>query len=285
WRTGKPPYAATPLTSRASSSSKTTSKKSRPSRRAASSMITAWYFRAGGRSLRSFIAGAPRSAALAEERLDGVGHVAAVVEARGHDDLLVAERPVQVLLELARAVRALDLPVAELVDAREQLVAQHRNAQLGVPRRPVVAVGVVERVDVPVLGPVALRDLLQAQLVGRADLRAARLAQVEERVLVDDACDRVVDDVDHLEVLVLAAQPRIDPEGLDAHDLLLLAPHRAGHVHHVEDDGRGLRLRAGLAHAVAEVLAQRQDARRERVVGAARERAFERVLERAPEVP
>src|SRR6185503_7251092 len=171
WRTGKPPYAATPFTSFASSSSKTTSKKSSPALRAASSMMTAWYFRAGGRSLRSFTAAS--SAPLAQEGLDRVGHVAAVVDAGGHEDLLVAERRVQVLLELARAVRALHLAVAELVHARQDLVAQDRDAELGVARRPVVAVGVVERVDVPVLRAVALGHLLQAQLVGRGDLRAA----------------------------------------------------------------------------------------------------------------
>src|SRR5262245_62228337 len=131
-------------------------------------MMTAWYLRAGGRSLRR-----RTSASFAEEGLDRLGHVAAVVD-RGRDqDLLVAEGRVEVLLELARAVGALDLAVAELVDAREDLVAQHRDAQLGVARGPVVAVGVVERVDVPVLGAVALGHLLQAQLVGRGDLGAA----------------------------------------------------------------------------------------------------------------
>ena len=50
---------------------------------------------------------------------------------------------------------------------QQDLVAQHRDAQLGVARRPVVAVGVVERVDVPVLGPVFLAQELQAQLVRR----------------------------------------------------------------------------------------------------------------------
>jgi hypothetical protein len=43
----------------------------------------------------------------------------------------------------------------------------------------------------------------QAELVGRRDLRAAALAQMEERVLVDLVGHRVVHDVAHLEVLVL----------------------------------------------------------------------------------
>ena len=126
--------------------------------------------------------------------------------AGGDQTLLLAQRVVQVLLELARAVGALHLAVAELVDARQDLVAQQvDDTALRVARRPVVAVRVVERVDVPVLGPVALLDLREAELVGRGDLRSTGLTQVEEVVLVHDLRDRVVDDVDDLEVAVLAA--------------------------------------------------------------------------------
>ena len=61
------------------------------------------------------------------------------------------------------------------------------------------------------------------------------------------------------------AQPRVDPEGLAADDLLLLVAHRARHVHHVDDDRVRLRLRHDdLAGAVALVLADRDDARTDR---------------------
>ena len=97
----------------------------------------------------------------------------------------------------------------------------------------------MEGVDVPLVRRVACGDDLVAQLVGRADLRAARLAGVVEGVLVHLLGDRVVDDVDGLEALVVGLEPGVDPERLDAHDLLLLVGHRAGHVHHVDDDGDG----------------------------------------------
>src|SRR5262245_13290478 len=95
-------------------------------------MMTAWYFSAGGRSERSRMARSPSST---QEGADGLGHVGAVVDAGRHQHVLVRERRVQVLLELARAVGALHLPVAELVHARQDLVAQHGDAQLRVPRR------------------------------------------------------------------------------------------------------------------------------------------------------
>src|SRR5207249_106181 len=91
-------------------------------------------------------------------------------------------------------------------------------------------------------------------------------------------------DVDDLEVLVLAAQPGVDPEGLDAHDVLLLAAHRSGHVHDVEDHGRGLGLRAAPARAVALVVADRDDARALGIPLARRDRAPQGLAVGAPEV-
>src|SRR5262249_2615824 len=81
-----------------------------------------------------------------------------------------------------RALRAIvpltDLAVAKEVALLHQSVDEVDTA-LVVPRQ-VVAVGEVERVDIPVVGIEALFDELQRQLVGRGDLRAAALAMREE---------------------------------------------------------------------------------------------------------
>src|SRR5687767_3915155 len=103
-------------------------------------MRTASCARPGGRSSAWRDFRALTLAPLAEEGLDRGRDVLAVGDAGGDHAILAAEGLVQVLLELARAVGALDLPVAELVDARHELVAQERDAALGVARRPVVAV-------------------------------------------------------------------------------------------------------------------------------------------------
>src|SRR6185503_15445052 len=87
------------------------------------------------------------------------------------------------------------------------------------------------------------------------------------------------------EALVVRAQPRIEPERLDADDLLLFVAHRAGHVHHVDDDRVRLRLDHFLPGAVAAVLADRDDDRTILVVAPGGDRAPERLLERALEVP
>src|SRR5260221_1317914 len=283
YRTGKPPYDAIALTSFASSISKWMSKKSRPASRATPSMRRASSCRPGVSVFPEVIA-CTASAPPSEERADRLGDPFAVVDARRHEPFLTFERRVEILLELSRAVGALDLAVAELIHAREDLVAQEVDAALRVPRGPVVPVRVVERVDVPILGPVLLLDQRQEDLVGRADLRAARLAQVEERLLIDDFRHRVVDDVDDLEILVLAPQPRIDPEGLDADDVFLLATHRAGYVHDVEDHRRGIGLRRAPARTVALVVADRDDLRSRRIPLARGDRALERVLVRAAEM-
>src|SRR5262245_47808126 len=81
------------------------------------------------------------SAPLPEERPDRLRDPLAVVDRDGDEPLLALERLVEVLLELPRAVGGLHLPVAELVDARDELVAQEVHATLGVARAPVVAVG------------------------------------------------------------------------------------------------------------------------------------------------
>ena len=103
---------------------------------------------------------------------------------------------------------------------------------------PVVAVGEMEHVDVPVgLGMLVVDDLV-GQVVGRADPGAAAFAGVIERVLVDLASDRVVDDVASGHAVVLALEPGVDPERLGPDDLFLVVGHRARDVHQVKDDRR-----------------------------------------------
>ena len=83
--------------------------------------------------------------------------------------------------ELAAAVGAFDLAVAEEVDFRQQVALQQVDAAIGVAARPVVAVGEVEDVDVPQFLRILLFDDLVAEFVRRRDHRAAALARVEER--------------------------------------------------------------------------------------------------------
>ena len=47
---------------------------------------------------------------------------------------------------------------------------------------------------------------------------------MEEGLLVNDLRDRIMNDVDDLEVVVLLTQPSVYPEGLDTDDLFLLSP-------------------------------------------------------------
>src|SRR5690606_28002080 len=133
-------------------------------------------------------------------------------------------------------------------------------------------------------GKVPLHDV-GGFLVGAGDPRAARLADAVERVLVDFVGDRIVDDVAVLHAVVLAAQPGVDPERFDPHDLLLVVGHAAGDVRHVEDGGVGLRFVNGFPAAEPLVLLAGDDDGLFRIVASAGDLPFERFLVRPLEVP
>jgi len=45
-----------------------------------------------------------------------------------------------------------------------------------------------------------------------------------------------MNDVPGDDAVVVCLNPRVDPEGFDPHDLLLLVAHRTRHIHHVKDE-------------------------------------------------
>src|SRR5882724_11141026 len=120
----------------------------------------------GGRrvSLFSFTLGA-----LPQEVLDGVVDGVLVGDLRERHVLDAVERLAQVLDELAAPVRALDLPVRELVHLGEDLALEQPDAGARVVGAPVVSVGEVEGVDVPgsrvVIASMMSRQSLYAELI------------------------------------------------------------------------------------------------------------------------
>src|SRR5690606_32428550 len=79
------------------------------------------------------------------------------------------------------------------------------------------------------------------------------------------------------------ADPGVDPERLDADDLLLFIAHRAGDVHHVDDHRVRHRLRLHLPGARARVVGRRGGQRARRVVRACGGLAAQRLLVRPRE--
>ena len=114
---------------------------------------------------------------LPEELLDGVHDRVLALDLARHDALVLVEVLGQVLDELTRAVRRLDLAVTEQVHVRQDVFLHQLDARMRVVDRPVVTVGEVERIDVPAIRRVLVVDHLRAQLVRGADHRAAALAR------------------------------------------------------------------------------------------------------------
>jgi hypothetical protein len=147
----------------------------------------------------------------------------------------------------------LNLAVPERI-APLQEAADEIETALVVDLAPVVSVREVERVDVPLAGRKALIDDLERELVGGGDLRAAALAEVEERVLVDLLGLGVVGDEDDLDLGVPRAEEPDHPEIEAAADVLLELAHRTGHVPHGNDDGVALLLDVPLPGLETEVV-------------------------------
>src|SRR5207247_5442604 len=96
----------------------------------------------------------------------------------GEREVLVPiELPLELADKRALAVVALHLPVAEEVHAGQELLGQKLHAR-GVVFSPIVAVGEVKKVDVPVRRMKRLVDQPVAHAVRRRDASAARLARV-----------------------------------------------------------------------------------------------------------
>src|SRR5919198_5313771 len=104
---------------------------------------------AGRFVLLSRIPGIDPSLPLAEELLDAPVDRVLVGDLGERHVLLRPDGLAQILDELARAVRALHLPVAEQVYDGQDAVLQQLDAQARVVGAPVVAVREVERRDVP----------------------------------------------------------------------------------------------------------------------------------------
>src|SRR5262249_23714463 len=146
---------------------------------------------------------------------------------------------------------------------------------------PIVAVGELEAVDVP-LGRIELAaDQLPGYFVGGANPRAAAFAGVVEGLLVHLAGHGIVDDVADLDAVVLAGEPSVEPESFRANELFLVVRHRAGNIHHVDNGGVGFGLIDGAPRAVALVVGDGDDERLAGIVRAGRDLTAEGLEVRA----
>src|SRR5262249_3028253 len=142
----------------------------------------------------------------------------------------------------------------------------------------------MEGIDIPLVRRIASIDKLVGQGVSRADLGPAAFASVVERVLVHFLGGGVMNDVDRLDSLIVSLNPGVDPEGLDANDVLLIVGHGAGNVHHVNDDRDALRLTDFFPAAILFVLANRNNQRSARIVRIGGDLTLESTFESALEM-
>src|SRR5690606_22121486 len=96
--------------------------------------------------------------------------------------------------ELARAVGTVHLTVSEHIRNGQERVLEKVDTKTRVIRRPVVSVGEVKRVNVPLRGGVVSCDDLVGQTIGARNHGPAGFSGLKERVPIDLTSDHVVDD-------------------------------------------------------------------------------------------
>src|ERR1019366_6884472 len=107
-----------------------------------------------------------------QKLLDRTQNRLAVRDSARHYVVLLFQELRDVLVELAAAVGAFDLAVPEQIQLGQQRLLQELDAVRAVVA-PVVAVGEMEGVDVPLRSRVALVDDLVGEFVGDTDFSAA----------------------------------------------------------------------------------------------------------------
>src|SRR5208282_1350702 len=142
---------------------------------------------------------------------------------------------------VARAER-LDLTVTEQVANLGQLLSVlERRGIVGVE---IVAVGAMERVQVPQRRMVTRGDYFQRLGVAGRNEGTARFALVKELFLGDLACLRVMRDENNFDVAVAGRDELVEQEEEAAREVLLHRVHRARRVH--DADYRGVRFLLGV---------------------------------------
>src|SRR5258708_37733916 len=116
-----------------------------------------------------FRANSVTSLTLSQKLLDRVDDGVLVANLAGDEAILLREKLAQILDELTRAIGALDLSVAEHVDLWQELRLEKLDTGQGIVHRPVVTVGEVKGIDVPLARGVVVFDHLEAELVGAGD--------------------------------------------------------------------------------------------------------------------
>ena len=129
-----------------------------------------------------------------------------------------------------------NLDIGVILAKRHDLAVQHLHAAPCVARLR-VAVRSLRRIDVPVVRCVALFLDFQHLVERGRDDRAARLARIEEFLLVDFLRVMRVADEDDVDAFVAPLQEQMQQHVEALGEVFLALAHRAGHVHQAEHDG------------------------------------------------
>ena len=109
----------------------------------------------------------------------------------------------QTVEEIAAAVGALHLPVTEQIHFGQQVFFEHAGAFRRIAAIPVIAIGEMKQVNVPILRHELFADHLLAKTIGRRDLGSSAFAGMKERFVIDFLRDGIVNDVASLDAIVV----------------------------------------------------------------------------------
>jgi len=161
---------------------------------------------------------------FSQERFDDADDGVAIRNMRGHN-LLVIFKPAEHLDKFPAAVRAFHLAVAELVAKRQNAFFQNSHAFFAVVHAPIVAIGKMKRINVPVGHRIIGFNYSGAKFVSRRNHRSAGFSGAVKGFAVNFLGRRVMNNVAAPNSFVMRPKLKVNPKRCNPDQLFLVIAH------------------------------------------------------------
>src|SRR3989338_7579429 len=107
----------------------------------------------------------------------------------------------QVMKKLSTSIFALELPVAENIGDRQNLLFQQFQAFFSIISRPIIAIRKMERINIPFMRIILFLNHFQKKFIGRGDNRSATFTCMKKSLLINFASNRIVNNIPNIHTL------------------------------------------------------------------------------------